>query len=112
MSESTIQAEIRQAVNLDGRAVVVRNNTGVGRALRSEAKIRYGLGNGGADLVGMLRGSGRVVALEVKTPIGRLSADQVAWLAAVRARGGFAAVVRSVAEALAAVDRAVAGEAQ
>ncbi len=97
---------IRQAVNLDGRARLVRNNTGVGRALSGEAKIRFGLGNGGADLVGMLRG-GRAFAIEVKTPVGRLRPDQKAWSAAFQAWGGFYAVARSVDEAIAAVDRAL-----
>lgn len=105
MTETTIMKKIRKAVNLDGRARLVRNNTG----FDLQTKVRYGLGIGGADLVGLLRDSGRVFAIEVKTPIGRLSAEQKAWLAAVRRFGGFAAVARSETEALAAVDRACAG---
>ncbi len=108
MSEKSIMAAIKAAVNLDGRARLVRNNTGLGRALRSEDKIRYGLGNGGADLVGLLR-SGRAIAIEVKTPIGRLSDDQRAWATAFRAWGGFYAVARSAPHAMAAIDRAIQG---
>jgi hypothetical protein len=103
--ETKIMQEIRQAVNLDGRCRLVRNNTGVDK----QTHVRYGLGLGGADLVGLIRGSGRGFAIEVKTPIGRLSPEQRAWLAAFRALGGFAAVARSTDEALACVDRACAG---
>lgn len=105
MTESAIQSAIRQAVNLDGRARIVRNAVGYA----ADTKVRYGLGVGSADLVGILVGSGRVFALEVKTPIGRLRPEQKAWLAAVRQKGGFAAVVRSPEEALAALERALQG---
>lgn len=105
MSEAVLQAKIRQAINLDGRARLVRNSVG----FDAERKVRYGLGVGSADLVGCLRGSGRLFALEVKTPEGRLSPEQLAWLGAVQRLGGFAAVVRSVPDALAALERALAG---
>ena len=104
MTESTLLKKIRQAINLDGRARIVRNTVG----FDSERKVHYGLGIGSADLVGLLR-SGRVFTLEVKAPGGRVQPEQAAWLAAVRRWGGFAAIVRSVAEALAALDRAEAG---
>jgi hypothetical protein len=54
---------------------------------------------------------GRFCALECKTAEGRQSADQRAWMASVRECGGFYAVVRSVVEALAAVERCRKGEA-
>lgn len=103
-AETILTRNIRIAVNRRGLARVVRNNTGVDVA----AGIRYGLGLGGADLVGMLR-SGRAIALEVKTAKGRTRPEQQAWLAAFRAWGGFAAIVRSVDEAHAAIDRAIGG---
>jgi hypothetical protein len=105
MSETAIQKAIRVAVNASGRAIVWRNNTGVDVA----RGVRYGLGNGSADLVGMLVPSGRFLALEVKTPVGRLSNEQILWIDVVRKRGGAAYCVRSVAEALEAVDHALRG---
>lgn len=98
---------IREAVTRTGRAALWRNNTG----FASTERVRYGLGNGSADLVGMLVPSGRFLALEIKTANGRLSADQRLWLEIVRRRGGFAACVHSIDEALAALDRAERGEA-
>jgi hypothetical protein len=50
--------------------------------------------------------SGRFVALEVKTPTGRVSPDQRRWADLVRARGGYVATVRSVDEARAAIAEA------
>ncbi len=104
-TEASVLRAVRRAVNLDGRVRLVRNNTG----FDLERRVRYGLGTGGADLVGLIRATGRGIALEVKTDSGRLSRDQQTWLAAFRRCGGFAAVVRSPDEAIAAVDRACAG---
>lgn len=104
MKETPLMREIHDAVVHTGRALLWRNNTGV--AQYGAARVRYGLGVGGADLVGLLRPSGRFFALEVKTPAGRLSAEQRAWHRAVSAVGGFVACVRSVDEALKALEEA------
>ena len=85
-----------------------------------------GLADGSADLVGVCRvqlpvvlssmppqhpSIGRFLALEVKQANGgRVSDDQWAWLRTVRDLGGFAAVVHSVEEATAAVERCRRGE--
>lgn len=97
--------QIRLALNETGRVRVVRNSVG----FDPQARVRYGLGVGSADLVGLLRASGRVFAVEVKTATGRLSPDQRRWLQALRSLGGFACVARSVPDALAALDRAEQG---
>jgi hypothetical protein len=94
--------------------------------------VRYGLGVGSADLVGVVTmhrytisftsaemaaaipqsGIGRAFALEVKLPGEKPTADQVKWLRAVRELGGFACVVTSIQEACDAVDRCRRGESQ
>lgn len=111
MRESTIQAAIRKAIALDGRALVTRNNVGVLEDERG-VPVRFGLGVGSADLVGLLIPSGRVFCLEVKQPGKHPTAYQQAWARAVRARGGFVATVHSVPEALAALERACQGASQ
>lgn len=112
MSESKIQAEIRLALGAEHDLTLWRNNTGVGTfwvASGKTQRVQYGLCVGSADLVGLLAPSGRFVALEIKTEAGRLTKEQRAFLAHVRQMGGFAAVVRSVEEARAAVQRAREG---
>lgn len=104
--ETPIMREIHDAIVSTGRALLWRNNTGVARF--GDARVRYGLGNGGADLVGLLRPSGRFFALEVKTPATDLSTEQECWHRAVRAVGGFVACVRSVEEAMQALEEATA----
>ena len=52
----------------------------------------------------------RFFALEVKTPKGRVSPEQVQFIDLVNRSGGYAAVVRSVDDAVHAVERAVRGE--
>ena len=105
MSEGQIQDAIRLALTDEPGLVVWRNNTGV--AEHRGARVRYGLAIGSADLIGCL--DGRFIALEVKTAAGRTSPEQRMWLDLVRRNGGFAAVVRSVDEARAAIARARTG---
>ena len=108
MSEGAIQDAIRVALSDEPGLVLWRNNVGI--AEHRGQRVRYGLAVGSADLVGCL--DGRFVALEVKTATGRAAPEQKLWLDLVRRYGGFAAIVRSVAEARAAVARARAGENQ
>ena len=108
-SESVILAKVHQALAATGRVVLWRNQTGalpaVGRGGRTYP-VRFGLGVGGADLVGLLKGSGRFFALECKTLRGKQTPEQRAWAQAVEGAGGFYRVVRSQEEALEALDAA------
>jgi hypothetical protein len=63
--------------------------------------------NGTSDILGLVRG-GRFVALEVKLPGEKPTAEQLAFGARVVELGGFFAVVTSVDEAVAAVRAAIA----
>jgi hypothetical protein len=105
MGEGATQDAIRLALSAVPDLCMWRNNVGV--ADQRGARVRYGLAPGSADLVGVL--AGRFVALEVKTATGRVAVEQSQWLALVRRYGGFAAVVRSPEDALAAIARARAG---
>lgn len=107
MPEREVQHAIRLALGRMTDLVLWRNSTGVART--EDRVMRYGLCVGSSDLVGILAPSGRFLALEVKTPIGRLTLEQRQFLELVRRRGGFACVVRSVEEAVAAIHRARAG---
>lgn len=122
MREAEIQAQIRKALGAVPGAVFWRNNVGLtghsstcpkcGHIQQDEEdgpRIRYGLCKGSSDLIGMLYPSGRLIALEVKTPKGRATPEQLLFLDLVRRRGGFATIVRSPEEALAAIDRCRAG---
>ena len=122
-------APIIRALNRMPGVRVTRNaNLGpvVPYARRHEPDIRpilAGLGTGSADVVGVVSvpvlapppylatAIGRAFVLEIKLPAapglraGTLRPDQRRWLATVRRFGGFAAVVTSVDEAMAAVAR-------
>lgn len=108
MSEQQIQNDIREALGREPDVCLWRNNVGAPETLDGR-RHHYGLPRGSADLVGILGPQGRLFCLEVKAPRGRLQPHQAAWLDVVRRFGGFAAVVRSVDDALAAVARARAG---
>lgn len=100
--ESEIQREIRLAA---GRAVpgcvLWRNNCGVAEQ-RDGSFVRYGVGGkGGSDLLGILTlasGVGVWIAVEVKTPVGRLSLEQRQFGELVERCGGVFLVPRSVDE--------------
>ena len=85
-----------------------RNQTGFTK--EEDRGIRYGLAVGSSDLIGIV--DGRFAALEVKTDKRKTEPtdDQKRFMRCVRRAGGFACVVRSVEEALAAVERARKGE--
>ena len=70
---------------------------------KKKFRLLMGIAIGSADLIGCL--AGRFFAIEVKTGNAVLSKEQVDWHRMVRAKGGFACVCRSVAEAHAAVAR-------
>ena len=93
MKESRVQDIARVALSRAG-ATMFRNNCGSAEhwTPRGVQRVRYGLAEGSADLVGLV--DGRFVAVEVKAHDGRISAEQEQWLALVRRSGGFAAVLR------------------
>jgi hypothetical protein len=105
--ETVLQQEIRLALGRYPDLTLWRNSTGVATVRGST--VRFGLCVGSADLIGILAPHGRLVALEVKTATGRASDEQRMFLALVRSRGGFAALVRSVPEAIEAINRARSG---
>lgn len=131
MSETALSSAIREACNLQRGVRLRRNNVG---KLRDEhgRVITYGQGVGSPDLMGevtvrMLLGGhwqhgidhcgphpgvdiARAFHLEVKVGKARPTADQLAWHKEARSRGVFVAVVHSVDEALAAVERCRMGE--
>ncbi len=84
--------------NASGRARYVSERTG------KAAVVPYGwLSPGGPDLLAVVAPLGRLVALEVKTGGARLTRAQRACHEALRAVGVAVHVVRSVAEARAAL---------
>lgn len=111
MREADIQQAIRIAVGRAPDLVLWRNSAGVAVHADSGHTQRFGLCRGAADLIGIGPG-GRFVALEVKTDRGRIMPEQRMFLELVRRRGGFAAVVRSVEDAHAALDRCRRGESE
>ncbi|HSN19256.1 MAG TPA: hypothetical protein VLS49_01175 [Usitatibacter sp.] len=127
--EGALSDAIREALALTCPDLLLMRNAQCA-VVKSNRMVRGGLGNGSADLVGVLRPSGRWVALEVKVPGEIPTTDdllrahnrgarataaqrhmmaQRVWLEDVRAFGGFAAYVSSVEEARAAIARARTG---
>ena len=97
--ESNIQKMIMLALTEAG-CVVWRNN--VGSYKTSDGSfIKYGVGGvGGADLIGIHKPTGKFLAIEVKAPKGRASAEQINFSQVVRAANGIAGIARTVQEAL------------
>lgn len=98
MSETKLSAAIASALAKLGYPVV-RVQSGTARMGRYYVHMAA---RGTPDRIVLLR-RGRVLWLEVKTPSGILSADQVAWHARAAERGHAVRVVKSVSDAIAAV---------
>jgi hypothetical protein len=108
--ETKIQRAIMCAVSEAGHTVF-RNETGnfwTGKVIHKDNRtvtlanaqmIPCGLCKGSSDLIG-LTSQGIFFAIEVKTPKGRTSKEQDAFIKRVREQGGIAGVARSPQDAL------------
>ena len=118
-SETELSSAVREALNLQPGVRVRRNNSGRLQDLRGRW-VAFGQGLGSPDLMGAVtmlaavvrdaspllpRRIARCFHVEIKLPGKEATTDQLAWHAEARSRGEFVAVVRSVAEALAALER-------
>jgi len=77
-----------------------RQQSGVFRSLSGRETVRVGI-PGMADIGGMI--NGRAVQVEVKTPTGKLSKEQVRWQRAVERAGGIFICARSPTGVLASL---------
>lgn len=106
MTESQLQDAIRLALGRMPDLVAWRNN--IGHAVMHGHRVTFGVGGpGGADLIGML--GGRFLAIEVKSPTGRQSAEQRLFEGLVKSKGGIYLMPHSVDEALELVATARSG---
>jgi hypothetical protein len=97
MTHTDMMNAVMLALSEDGHAVFRAN---VGLFFTKDGRpVRTGLPVGFSDLFGHRTSDARAFYLEVKTGTGRLTADQKAFLVAMKARGALAGVVRSVQDA-------------
>lgn len=121
--ETDIQRAIMHALNALPDCRIERNNKWEGWVVESNGERHYvvaGLPDGSADLIGrvavdvVLQGRAvrmaRAFYLEVKRPGEKQLPSQVEWEGKVHYMRAFYCVVRSVEEALAAVERCRMGE--
>lgn len=94
MNETDLQNQIRLALSKHG--IVIRQNTG-NFELKDGRWVKCGV-KGLSDL--LFVGRGKVAFIEVKTPAGRVSTEQLAFIERVRELGHSAGIARSVEDAL------------
>ena len=97
MREGDLMRQILVALSEDGHFAYRCN---VGRFKMADGRwFDTGLPPGFSDIAGHRAGDARAFYLEVKTPTGRATPQQLAFIAAMQKRGALAGVVRSVDEA-------------
>lgn len=84
-------------------SAIRRTDTATGRQWMQFSGLR-----GVSDILGILRPSGRLLAVEAKSDVGTLTAEQELFLDAVRTGGGCAVVVYGVKD-LQALETAIEG---
>lgn len=119
-TETVLQQQIRLSLGQRSDLRLFRNNTGTLPDPRTGRPVQFGLAKGSADLIGLRTITitpdmvGRQVAvftsLEIKTPTGRITPEQMNWHDMVRSRGGIAGFARSVQDANEIVESIVAIE--
>ena len=114
MTENQVSNEIRAALN-SGKTRCFRNHTGKVQCKRTGHWHAFGLpsSGGGSDLIGchsmtitpehVGKRIAVFVAIECKSPTGKPTAEQTAFIEFIAAMGGIAAVARSADEALAII---------
>ncbi len=96
MSESEILQAIRLEMGKMNDVLIFRNSVG-GLYDKNGRFVRYGLGVGSSDLIGLFRG--RFLAIEVKRPGGKRSPEQINFIEVIRRAGGLAGFAESVEQA-------------
>jgi hypothetical protein len=83
-----------------------RMQTGAGKIVRKHGAtsqfLRFGW-PGASDVIGQFKGTGQLLAVEVKRPSGQATPEQLAFLQNVRDAGGVAILARSVDDVMEAL---------
>lgn len=95
--EHVIQNKIRLA--LSPFAIIFRGNVGSGITYDGR-HFSTGLPKGFSDLFGFRKSDGRAVFIEVKTPDGKPSTEQLRFIQVMKQNGAIAGICRSPEEAL------------
>ena len=102
MTEQDIQNQIRMA--LSPIAVVFRVNTGTVKTIDGRY-FKTGVPKGYSDLSGFRKSDGKMFFIEVKTPTGRASKDQLHFLEQMDRYPVITGIARSADEALEIIER-------
>lgn len=109
-SEASILKAIMQLLKVHPKvARVWRQNSMAAEFQDRHGRVRYVRANtakGMSDIMGILKGSGKTIALEVKSRTGKVASHQEQFLASIREGGGLAAVVRSVDDVIKLLEEA------
>lgn len=87
-------------------AVIFRTNVGTVRTVDGRY-FKTGLPKGYSDLSGVRRSDGRAVFIEVKTPTGRASREQLNFIEQMKKCHALAGIARSVEDAIAIIQEEV-----
>lgn len=106
-AETLLVAEIRLELGKRTDVIMFRNSVGYDK----EKHVKYGLMVGSSDLIGLVKPSGRFIALEVKLPgftrpRNAHEREQAEFIQMINEAGGFGGFVTSVEEANVMVDAA------
>ena len=111
MLEKETQAAILEYLALR-KIFAWRNNSGAAKMMRkdgSQGFIRFGA-IGSPDILAILPPTGRLLAVECKSPTGRISPQQEAFGERIKAAGGVYVMARSIDDIIAVLDHSPTGK--
>jgi len=97
IKEKDIQKQIIKYLLMKGH-YVWRNNTGM---MRQESRFIHFGKRGSSDILGCQKGTGKLIAIEVKAKHGKTTPFQDEFAKNVQERGGIAIVARSIEDVIA-----------
>lgn len=100
MTERSIQKEIMDYLRLKGHWVIRVNTGAFGLTYKGKKRYMRTAPKGTPDLIGIQKGTGRFLGIEIKSDKGKVTVEQKETLEEINSHGGLGFVARNLGDAI------------